>query len=128
MLCHILQALIGYARKEAQQHPSSSSSSGSLSIVNAEVRQLLQPHEEGLLLRPHPSRATTHMEMVIPQGPPMRPCANCQHEFHILRRCKACQSVEYCGRDCQVRGHDARAAVLCDLRFGCGFNASVSHS
>uniref|UniRef100_A0A383V1W6 MYND-type domain-containing protein n=1 Tax=Tetradesmus obliquus TaxID=3088 RepID=A0A383V1W6_TETOB len=105
-MAHVsLQTLIAAARKEAQQQASGSggsSSSGDVTIVNADVRALLQPQEEGLLLRPHPARASHYMQSVTPVEPPPKPCGNCGKYFHSLLRCKACQSVAYCGRDCQL--------------------------
>ncbi|WIA09983.1 hypothetical protein OEZ85_010195 [Tetradesmus obliquus] len=100
-----VKTLIAAARKEAQQQASGSggsSSSGDVTIVNADVRALLQPQEEGLLLRPHPARASHYMQSVTPVEPPPKPCGNCGKYFHSLLRCKACQSVAYCGRDCQL--------------------------
>ncbi|WIA30054.1 hypothetical protein OEZ86_000149 [Tetradesmus obliquus] len=93
------KTLIAAARKEAQQQASSSSG---FTIVNADVRALLQPGEEGLLLLPHPARASHNMQSVTPVEPPAKPRGNCGKYFHSLLRCKACQSVAYCGRDCQL--------------------------
>jgi hypothetical protein len=63
------------------------------SIRNSEVRALVQPGNEKLMVFPHPSMATGFQPAVVGKEPEGKPCANCQHLFVARLTCGGCRSV-----------------------------------
>lgn len=63
------------------------------SIRNSEVRALVRPGDEKLMVFPHPSMATDFQPAVIGKEPDGKPCANCQDLFVARLVCSSCRSV-----------------------------------
>lgn len=63
------------------------------SIRNSQVRALVQPGDEKLMVFPHPSMATDSQPAVVGKEPQGKPCSNCQHLLVARLACGSCRSV-----------------------------------